>query len=401
MSEYVSGRAENNYINIKKYLELMKANCSELDDAVLTDGFDGFVADLISGYLDETGIENAIKDVILQNLMDDIHINIRQSAGESFADQNLKQIAGDGDEDIDFWEIYIDAAQRTGRGDCVSVFAENTTVFMQLIEKQIIFLYDIPDIKGTAESYKREILEYIQALSYDRAVRKRAADKNIFQIQSEKYLAAVNKASSDNISDLQECIDDFDELGDWKDSRELREKCENKVMQILSEKDMEAENERRECENKRRREAKEKRKEALQRNLRSIVAQIIIAAIIAVFVIFKISVVPDIPNGGAEFLYDSNKHRISAFGEHCAYIYEDKLVFGYVTYNGQTSSMEELEEFEVAGTMCSDKEMINILKRRSIQFEDGTKGWIGYNQKKHELKIHYIGETYLCKGYGI
>ena len=89
MSEYVRGRVENNYINIKKYLKLMKANYSELDDTALADSFDRFVSDLISGYLEKTGIEEDIASAIMQSFMDELCLD----AGSS--------------EHTDFWDISI------------------------------------------------------------------------------------------------------------------------------------------------------------------------------------------------------------------------------------------------------------------------------------------------------
>lgn len=375
MSEYVSGRAENNYINIKKYLELMKANCNELDDAALTDGFDGFVADLISGYLEKTGIEEDIASAIMQSFMDELCLNTENG------------------EHTDFWKAYICAAQKADREECISVFAGNTAAFMQLIEKQTIFLFDFPDIKGTAERYMSETFQHMQTLSADSVFRddnietETDTDCVISQIKDktvalhddalldEKYLAAVNKASSDNISDLQECIDDFDELGDWKDSRELKEKCENKAIQILSERDVETEN---------------KQITVSQRKKRkwlSFIVCIAVAAIIAVFIVYILTEVPEIPNGEMSFTYSS----------HYVYICEDELVFGYwsgfYTYDRQY-------DFKVTGTICSNKELINILNMRSVKFEDGRRGWVSYNEKTGDLKIHYKNRTYLYELYG-
>ena len=68
MSKALNSRIESNYIDINKYLELMKANCSELDDTALTDSFDRFVSDFISGYLDKTGIQEDIASAIMQSL---------------------------------------------------------------------------------------------------------------------------------------------------------------------------------------------------------------------------------------------------------------------------------------------------------------------------------------------
>lgn len=389
MSEYVSGRAENNYNNIKKYLELMKGNCSYLDDAVLTDGFDGFVADLICGYLKKTGIEEDIASAIMQSFMDELCLNT-ENGGHT-----------------DFWNAYVCAAQKADREECVSVFAGNTAAFMQLIEKQTIFLFDFPDIKGTAERYMRETLEHIQILNADRVLPEDNIEPEhdtccgVSQMQDktevlnddasrdEKYLAAIDKASSDNISDLQECIDDFDELGDWKDSRELREKCVNRIMQNLSEEDAETENKQIAV-------SQRKKKKRI-----CIIAGIAAFAVVFITVMFMITKVPEIPEGDAEFLYDSSGHTASAYGRYCACIYADDLVFGYVTYSGSINYIEGIQEFASFGIMSSDRKLTNILKRRSIQFENGIKGWISYNQKKHELRIHYKGETYLCKGYGI
>lgn len=375
MSEYVSGRVENNYNNIKKYLELMKANCSELDDAVLTDGFDGFVADLISGYLEKTGIEEDIASAIMQSFMDELCLNT-ENGGHT-----------------DFWNAYVCAAQKADREECVSVFAGNTAAFMQLIEKQTIFLFDFPDIKGTAERYMREILEHIQTLNAGRVFPdgnikpEPDTDCGISHMQNktealhddvlldEKYLVAVNRASSDNVSDLQECIDDFDELGDWKDSRELREKCENKAIQILSERDAETENKQI---------AVSQRK---KRKWLSFIVCIAIAAVIAVFIVYMLTEVPEIPNGKMSFTYSS----------HYVYIYEDELIFGY--WLGFYTDNRQYD-FKVAGTMCSNKELINMLNMRSVKFEDGRRGWVSYNEKTGDLKIHYKNRTYLYELYG-
>ncbi len=68
MSKALNSRIESNYTDINKYLELMKANCSELDDTALTDSFDRFVSDFISGYLDKTGIQEDIASAIMQSL---------------------------------------------------------------------------------------------------------------------------------------------------------------------------------------------------------------------------------------------------------------------------------------------------------------------------------------------
>lgn len=68
MSKALNSRIESNYTDINKYLELMKVNCSELDDTALTDSFDRFVSDFISGYLDKTGIQEDIASAIMQSL---------------------------------------------------------------------------------------------------------------------------------------------------------------------------------------------------------------------------------------------------------------------------------------------------------------------------------------------
>ena len=64
MSKALNSRIESNYTDINKYLELMKANCSELDDTALADSFDRFV----SGYLDKTGIQEDIASAIMRSL---------------------------------------------------------------------------------------------------------------------------------------------------------------------------------------------------------------------------------------------------------------------------------------------------------------------------------------------
>ncbi|MEE0181139.1 MAG: hypothetical protein UEP31_04895 [Anaerovoracaceae bacterium] len=389
MSKALNSRIESNYTDINKYLELMKANCSELDDTALADSFDRFVSDLISGYLDKTGIQGDIASAIMQSFLDELCLNT-ENGGHT-----------------DFWNAYVCAAQKADRAEYIPAFAGNVAAFIQLIEKQTMLLFDFPDIKGTAERYMREIIEHIQTLNAGRVFPEANiepesdADCGISQMQDktealhddalldEKYLAAVDKASSDNISDLQECIDDFDELGGWKDSRELREKCVNRVMQNLSEEDAETENKQIAM-------SQRKKKKRI-----CIIAGIAAFAVVFITVMFMITKVPEIPEGDAEFLYDSSGHTASAYGRYCACIYADDLVFGYVTYSGSTNYIEGIQEFASFGIMSSDRKLTNILKRRSIQFENGIKGWISYNQKKHELRIHYKGETYLCKGYGI
>ncbi len=384
MSAYANSTIEDNYSRMREYLRLMRADYSGPDD------FDIFTAYLVAVYLDETGIETSLKTAILQSM----------AAELGFADTvSARRCA-------EFPQTYAKAAYSAGTEE----FAGNTAEFIKLVENYILSLFDFPEITGTADRYINNLTCHVQAL------REREKEARL----NEKYLTAVEMASSDDILRLQECIGMFDELGDWKDSASLRENCVNRVLQQLSEKNPEEETD------KSRKRRILSASENIKKNMLShlykpldvsrrvagkksslfagiayiTVLVLVLFAFGAAYLIFMNSEIPDIPNGTAKFIYDGNENEINGYGEYYACIYEDRLLFRYITcviYK----NIDPTKEFAVTGTVCSDKEFENILKRRSIEFENGTKGWISYDEKTDDLKICYKGKIYLCRGYGI
>lgn len=58
----------------------------------------------------------------------------------------------------------------------------------------------------------------------------------------ERYFRAIDKSNGKKLEDLQFCIDEFEKLGDWKDSIKYKEECIDKVIQILSTAEKQSEN---------------------------------------------------------------------------------------------------------------------------------------------------------------
>lgn len=361
MSEYANSTIEDNYSRMREYLRLMQADYSGPDD------FDVFAAYLAAVYLDETGIETSLKTAILQSMAVEL----------GFADTvSARQCA-------EFPETYADAAYSAGTEE----FEGNTAEFIKLVENHILSLFDFPEITGTADRYINDLNCHVQAL------REREKEARL----NKKYLTAVEMASSDDILQLQECIGIFDELGDRKDSANLRENCVNRVLRQLSEKNTEKEKSHKPSDL--RNSPAVQNTGAKKSRLPAVIAAAALVLGIA-FLIFMTSEIPDIPDGTAEFLYDGNENEINSYGEYCACVYDGELVFGYVTYTIYRD-IDPIEEFAVAGAVCSDRELRNIFMKRGIEFDNGTKGWISYDDKTNEMRICYKNKTYLCKEYSI
>ncbi len=363
MSTYVNSDLEDNYSRMREYLRLMQADYSESED------FNIFAAYLVAVYLEETGIETNLKTAILQSLAVELgcadRICTRQCA--------------------EFPKAYAKAAYEAGTEE----FVKNTAAFIKLVEKHILSLFDFPEITGTADRCIDDLTRHIQALQeHEKQTR----------LNEEKYLTAVELASGDDILKLQKCIDIFDELGNWKDSASLRENCVNRVLQQLSEKNIEEEKSHKPS-NFRNSPASQNVR-AKKSRLPAVIAAAAALALGIAFLIFMTSEIPDIPDGTAEFFYDGNGNEIDSYGEYCACIYDGELVFGYVTYIIY-KGIDPIEEFAAAGAVCSDREIQNMFNKRSIEFDDGTKGWISYDDKTNEMRICYKNRTYLCKEYSI
>ena len=114
---------------------------------------------------------------------------------------------------------------------------------------------------------------------------------------NEKYLTAVEMASSDDILQLQECIGIFDELGDREDSAGLRENCVNKVLRQLSEKNTEKEKSHKPSDfgNS----PAVQNAGAKKSRLPAVIATAAALALGIAFLIFMTSEIPDIPDGTA------------------------------------------------------------------------------------------------------
>lgn len=396
MSQYIDNEIKNNYAEINKHLKLMQTSCENLNYVNFTSGFKSSALDLIAGYIVQSAITEHMKPSILQSFMEELEIGTELYSYEVYAGYKSRYGSNSydfGEAITGYWEEYIAAVANVGSNENIIDFAGDTITLIAMIEKQTMLLSCTPQIKGTALQYIDKAVNAMSEIDGD-------------ALRDKTYRIAVARAAGDNVLELQDCIDIFEALGDWRESAELRANCVNKVMKLLSKEDIEAAAKiEGYAEPVIKIETKDSKtglpKEA--RNTAHITAcvSVCIAVLIVLFlVVFGTSRIPYIPDGNAEFLYYGNGKPVSSFGEHCAYIYNDKLIFGYVAYANYEWYHYD-EEFEVAGTMCQDKELINIFKMRSIEFKDGTTGRISYNQRTHELKIRYKGKTYLCSDYDI